>query len=138
MNTNLPTLKEGYARFTMNVHFVTKKSFFFFWMLIPMKKYSEFKKEFQGTGKVIDWSVGMVEKPKMFGASFIGLPDPKGDLLIEGDFVAYKMVGDYRQFKKVWKKIMTDYPNIKEAYHLYQTNPDVTKMEENVTLIIFR
>jgi len=139
MNTDiLLPIKDGYTTFTINTRFTTKKSFFFLWMLVPMKKYGEFKKEFQDSGKTIDWSVGMIEKPKMIGTSFIGLPDPKGDVLVEGDFVSYKMVGDYRQFKSVWKKIMTDYPVIKEAYHLYQTNPDVTKMEENVTMIIFR
>lgn len=135
---NALEIKVGYFLHKLNSNFVTKKVFYFLYMPVPMSKYEELKNDFTSAGKNINWTIGMIEKPKMFGYSWIGLSDVTGDTKIEGDFVAYKMVGNYTQFKSAWKKIMNDYPKMTEAYHLYLTDPNVTKMEENITYIVFR
>ena len=137
MQNNLQ-LKDGYFIHHVDASFITKNLFYILHMPIQMKKYEELKNEVKNQGKTIDWTVGMIEKSKMFGMGWIGLADPAGTVKVEGDFIAYKMIGDYKQFKNVWKKIMTDYPKITEAYHIYMTDPNVTKMEENITYIIFK
>lgn len=131
-------LKPGYELMTMKTRFTIKKAPYFLWMPVPMSTYGKIKKEFQALGKPIDLSIGMIENPKMIGIGYVGLPDPEGTLEITGDFVAYKMVGDYAQFKTVWGQIMKDYPKISEGYHLYKTDPDVTPKEENITYILIR
>jgi hypothetical protein len=135
---NTIEIKAGYESYTIDQAFTSKKLFFLFYSPIPKSAYDVFKKEYAASGKSIDWSVGMIEEPQLFGMSWMGLPDASGDKKIQGEFVAFKMVGDYSQFKTVWTKIMKDYPKLKEGYHIYKTDPSVTKTEDNVTYIIFR
>jgi hypothetical protein len=131
-------LQEGYAMHHVDATFVTKKILFFFWMPITKGRYESLKSDFVQGGKTIDWNIGMIEEPKMFGFGRIGLSHFSGDMKVQGDFISYTMKGSYSQFKDIWPKIMKDYPNIKEAYHFYQTDPTVTKEEDNITVIAFR
>jgi hypothetical protein len=131
-------IKEGYVMHHVDASFITKRMFFFFWMPVTKGRYESLKSDFVKDGKTIDWSVGMIEEPKMFGSGRIGLSDASGDMKVSGDFIAYTMKGSYAQFKDVWPKIMKDYPNIKEAYHFYQTDPTMTKEEDTITVIAFR
>jgi hypothetical protein len=57
-------------------------------------------------------------------------------LHISQDFIAYEIVGDYRQMKDIYAKIMQDYPEAKDYYNLYLTDPSMTPMEENRTWIL--
>lgn len=135
---NLP-LKDGYFIHNIDAKFTIKKAFYFFHIPIPMSIYESLKNTFKKQGKAIDLSIGMIEASKLFGIGYIGLNDTKdGNVYLKKDFIAYKMIGDYKQFKSSWKKIMSDYPKITEAYHLYMTDPTVVKPEENITYIIFR
>jgi hypothetical protein len=131
-------LKDGYFTHPLDHHFTSKSMPYALYMPLAKGRYSDIKSEFRNAKKDINWSVGMIEAPKMFGLGWIGLEEKNGDKYVSGEFIGYKIVGDYAQFRYVWKKIMTDYPKISEAYHLYMTDPDVTAMEENITYIIFR
>jgi hypothetical protein len=137
METNL---KPGYFTHRIDTTFITVPSFYLWYMPIPMSMYESFKKKVAQMGIIIDWSVGMLESPRKFGFGWIGVPyatTTSSSVSIAKDFIAYKIVGDYKQMKDAYKKIMMDYPNILESYHLYLTDPNVTAMENNITYILF-
>ena len=131
-------IKPTYEHYTLDQSFTTKKLFFLLYFPVPVSAYQKFKNEYLAKGNTIDWNIGMIEEPKLLGNSWMGLADVNGNKKVSGDFVAYKMVGDYKQFRTVWPQIMKDYPKIKEGYHIYKTDPAITKMEDNITYIIFR
>ena len=80
----------------------------------------------------------MIEQAKYFGFGKIGLTHETGDWEIVGDFIAYKIVGDYNQMRSAYRKIQKDYPKAQNFYNVYLTDPNITKMEENITYIIFQ
>lgn len=109
-------------------------------MPIQMSKYDQIKQEF--TSK--NWDscmgpdgVGMIEQAKAFGFGRIGLVHETGDWKIDSEFIAYKIIGEYKQMRTAYKKIMTDYPNASNFLNLYRTDPNITKMEDNITYILF-
>jgi hypothetical protein len=133
-------LKPGYFSYRVNARFITVPSFYFFYMPVPMSMYESFKKKLTNMGITIDWSIGMIESPRKFGMGWLGVAydhNTTSSVVIEKDFIAYKMLGDYKQMRDVYKKIKIDYPNILESYHLYLTDPKITKMEDNITYILF-
>jgi hypothetical protein len=130
-------LKQGYFTHKINARFATLKPFYIMWMPMQMAKYEQLKNSFVQKKQEIDWSVGMIEKAKMFGFGWIGLSDKDGEEEVNQEFLAYKLVGDYKQMKVAYSKIMKDYPNIKEMYNLYLTDLNQTKPEENITYILF-
>ena len=133
-------LKPGYFTHRINSTFITAPSFYLWYIPIPMSVYELFKKKISQMGIIIDWSVGMLESPRKFGFGWLGVPyqnQTSSSVAISKDFIAYKLVGDYKQMKDIYKKIMTDYPTILESYHLYLTDPNITKIEDNITYILF-
>jgi hypothetical protein len=134
-------LKPGYFSHRINAQFITVPSFYFFYMPVPMSMYESFKKKLVNMGITIDWSVGMIESPRKFGYGWLGVPyqnQTSSSITVSQDFIAYKIIGDYKQMKNAYKKIMTDYPDILESYNLYLTDPNVTPLSDNVTYILFR
>lgn len=139
MQTTILDIKDGYEKYSLNQTFFTKKVFMFFWKPVRMSVYEDIKNLFTSQNKELNIeSIGMLEEPKFIGFGRVGLADPAGNTAISGDFIAYKMVGAYTQFKPAWMKIMKDYPKLKEGYHLYKTDPTKTKEEENITYILVR
>ncbi len=131
-------IKNGYFKHSISSCFVTRPMLFIYYMPIMMWAYNSLKNYFIKHNYNIDWSIGMLERPKMFGFGYIGLSHTSGDRIINGEFIAYKMVGDYRNFKRVYNKIMSDYPHSRDFYHQYLTDPSVTKIENNITYILFK
>jgi hypothetical protein len=130
-------VKQGYEPYTINTKFKTIKPFYFMYMPVPMSKYEDLKNIFKKGNREIDFTVGMIEKSVMFGfGGWIGLAAQDGDKEINQDFVAYRITGDYSQIKSAYQKVMKDYPQAKQLYSLYLTDPSTTKMDENVTLIL--
>jgi hypothetical protein len=130
-------VKQGYEPYTINTKFKTIKPFYFMYMPVPMSKYEDLKNIFKKENREIDFKIGMLEKSVMFGfGGWLGLAAVDGDKEIDQDFVAYRIVGDYSQIKTAYQKVMKDYPKAKELYSLYLTDPNITKKEENVTLIL--
>ncbi len=134
-------LKPGYFSHRINAQFITVPSFYFFYIPVPMSMYESFKKKLVNMGITIDWSIGMIESPRKFGYGWLGVPyqnQTSSSITVSQDFIAYKIIGDYKQMKNAYKKIMTDYPDILESYNLYLTDPNVTPLSDNVTYILFR
>jgi hypothetical protein len=133
----LSNSQNQYFKHTINDKFVTLKTFYIMWMPVQMNKYDELKNNFATANKQINWQTGMLEKAKAFGFGWIGLKDKDGDKEINQEFLAYKIIGDYKQMKDAYSKIMKDYKNIDQMYNLYLTDPKTTKIEENITYILF-
>jgi hypothetical protein len=131
-------IKNGYFRHTVDACFVTRPIFFLFYYPVTMWVYTSIKNYFVGNNYIIDWSVGMIEKPRKFGLGYAGLAHTSGDRIINGTFIAYKVVGDYNQLKGAYRKIMNDYKNSYDFYQLYLTDPKTTDKQKNITYILFK
>ncbi len=136
--TDSTTLPEGYFPHTINTKFQSMKALFVMYMPVPMSIYSAVKESIVSQGLEVDWKTGMIESSKMMWFGWIGLPHAYGDKVIKDDFIAYKVVGDYKWLKNAYKKVMTDFPKAHTFYNLYLTDPSVTKMEDNITYIVFK
>ena len=80
----------------------------------------------------------MIEHATLQGNGWIGLAHPEGDMHISQDFIAYEIIGDYSQMKEAYANIMQDYPQAKDYYNLYLTDPALTPMEQNRTWILLQ
>jgi hypothetical protein len=108
------------------------------YMPVQMSKYNELKDDFRKNNMPINWEIGMIEQASLFGFGTIGLENASGSWKIEEEFVTYKVIGDYKQMKDAYSKIRKDYPKSCNFYNLYLTDPNITKMEENITYIMFQ
>lgn len=131
-------IKEWYFEFDVNAKFMTKSMFYL--MHIPMQMGNYTKLRDSAKSKWIDFDncIGMIESAKAFWFGWIGMESSEGDKEVKGNFIAYEMVWDYKQMKQIYKKIMSDYPNSKNFYNLYRTNPSITPLEKNITYILFQ
>lgn len=103
-----------------------------------MNIYTQFKTDFVKTYGQIDRDKGMLKHATFQGEGRIGLAHPEGEMKITQDFVAREIIGDYSQMKAVYQQIMQDYPEAKDYYNLYLTDPSITPREENKTRILIQ
>lgn len=131
-------LLPDYFLHRIEARFVSKKMFYCVYMPVQMSKYNELKDDFRKNNLPINWEMGMIEKACVLGFWTIGLTHESGDWNIEEEFIAYKLIWDYSQMKDTYAKIRKDYPKSCNFYNLYLTDPNITKMEENITYIMFQ
>ncbi|MDR2541745.1 MAG: hypothetical protein LBD11_08675 [Candidatus Peribacteria bacterium] len=134
----MTVLLPGYFSHHINAHFVSEKMFYMMYMPMQKKKYETFTKAFKKKYGEVKWNTGMIEHGVRFGNGRIGFEHPSGDKSINQEFIAYKMLGDYKQMGEVYKKIMKDYPKAKDFYTLYLTDPRETPVDENKTRILIQ
>jgi hypothetical protein len=131
-------LLPDYFAHTLDTKLISKKMAYCAYMPIQMGKYNDLKEAFRYNKMPIDWNTGMIEQAKSFGFGKIGLAHETGDWEIHDDFIAYKIVGEYSQMRTAYRKIKQDYPTSENFYNVYLTDPNVTKVEENITYIVFQ
>lgn len=131
-------LLSWYFAYSINTTFVTKPMEFENFMPVNMADYTAFKAEFEQRYGNIDRESWMLEHATLQWNGWIGLAHPEGDLHVSKDFIAYEIIGNYTQMKEVYVKILQDYPQAKDYYNLYLSDPAKTPMEKNRTWILIQ
>lgn len=88
----------------------------------------------------MDRDVGMIEQGKMLGRwkIWVATKDGTGDWLIEWEFKAVEILGDYSQMKTIYPQVMKENPEAKEYYTVYHNDPKEVSVQEQKTWILFR
>ena len=125
-----------YFAYRIDTNFVTKPMAFENYIPVDMNTYIALKQEFTEKYGTIDRESWMIEHATLQGNGWIGLAHPEGDTHIHQDFIAYEIIWDYSKMQDAYSKIMQDYPQAKDYYNLYLTDPQTTLMEQNRTWIL--
>lgn len=125
-----------YFAYSINTNFVTKAMQFENFMPVHMDDYTTFKQEFDQQYGKIHRESWMIEHATLQWNWWIWLAHPEWNIHISQDFIAYEIIGDYSQMQDAYAKIMQDYPQAKDYYNLYLTDPSITPIENNRTRIL--
>ena len=78
------------------------------------------------------------EKTVPGGQSWLGVVDPKGDMLIEGEFMVHIHTGSYKELVEIGMQIGSQHKNMTEFYFAYLNSPFAVKEHELQTKIVFK
>lgn len=134
----MPIEKMPLTYFThrLNARFETRRPFYVMRKPLNMKCYKKLKEDVVDMD--IDRSVWMIEQATMFWRGMIGVASSDGDFVIDGEFTAYELLGDYKQMMKIYPQIMKENPEAKTFYTIYLNDPAEVPVEEYKTWILFR